>query len=130
MDAGEVAAAPMISGYVLAGLKSWPNIGFSFPKDPGPVLVRDMVCQVANSPNPELAQMFIDLAIGVDNQTAYANEIYFGPTNSKVQLPEQAAADTINTPEEVESLLQLDWPYVIAQRADWTTRWNKQILGQ
>lgn len=130
MDAGEVAAAPMISGYVLAALKAHPDIGFSFPKDPGPVLVRDMVCQVANSPNPELAQMFIDLAIGVENQTAYANEIYFGPTNSKVQLSEQAAADTINTPDEVKGLLQLDWPYVIAQRSDWTTRWNKEILGQ
>jgi putative spermidine/putrescine transport system substrate-binding protein len=120
----------MISGYVLAGLKSWPSIGFSFPTDPGPVLVRDMVCQVANSPNPELAQMFIDYAIGIDTQAAYANEIFFGPTNSKVELSEQAAADTINTPEEVESLLQLDWPYVIEQRADWTLRWNTQILGQ
>ncbi len=130
MDAGEVAAAPMISGYVLAALKDWPGIGFSFPTDPGPVLVRDMVCQVANSPNPELAQMFINLAIGVENQTAYANELYFGPTNSKVELSEQASADTIDTPAEVESLLQLDWPYVIAQRADWTMRWNRDILGQ
>ena len=130
MDAGEVAAAPMISGYVLAGLKAWPEIGFSFPKDPGPVLVRDMVCQVANSPNPELAAMFIDLAIGVENQTAYANELFFGPTNSKVALSEQASADTIDKPEEVESLVQLDWPFLIEQRAEWTTRWNKEILGQ
>lgn len=130
MDAGEVAMAPMISGYVLAALKEFDNIGFVFPKDPGPVLVRDMICQVANSPNPELAQMFIDLALGVPNQTAYAEEIYFGPTNSNVKLSPQASADTIDSPEEVASLLQLDWPYVISQRADWTERWNKQILGQ
>lgn len=130
MDAGEVAMAPMISGYVLAALKEYDNIGFAFPTDPGPVLVRDMICQVADSPNPELAQMFIELALGVENQTAYAEEIVFGPTNSKVTLSEQAAADTINTPEEVESLLQLDWPYVISQRSDWTERWNKEVLGQ
>lgn len=130
MDAGEVAAAPMISGYVLAALKDWPNIGFAFPTDPGPVLVRDMVCQVANSPNPELAQKFIELALGVENQTAYANELYFGPTNSKVVLSDAVAADTINTPDEVKSLLQLDWPYVIGQRPQWTERWNKEILGQ
>lgn len=130
MDAGEVAMAPMISGYVLSGLKQWKNIGFSFPKTPGPVLVRDMVCQVANSPNPELAKMFIDLALGVPNQTAYADEIFFGPTNSKVKLSEKAAADTINTPEEVKSLVQLDWPYIITQRGAWTERWNKEILGQ
>lgn len=130
MDAGEVAMAPMISGYVLAALKEFDNIGFAFPSDPGPVLVRDMVCRVANSPNPELAEMFIELALGVPTQTAYAEEILFGPTNSNVELSDQADTDTINTPEEVEALLQLDWPYVIAQRADWTERWNKQILGQ
>jgi putative spermidine/putrescine transport system substrate-binding protein len=130
MDAGEVSAAPMISGYVLAALKEWPNIGFSFPKDPGPVLVRDMVCQVANSPNPELAAMFINYALSVETQKAYAEEILFGPTNSKTELSAQAAADTINSPEEVAQLLQLDWPYVISQRSDWTERWNKEVLGQ
>ncbi|WP_424930303.1 extracellular solute-binding protein [Amaricoccus tamworthensis] len=130
MDAGEVAMAPMISGYVLAALKEWDNIGFSFPTDPGPVLVRDMVCQVANSPNPELAKMFIKLALSPATQEAYAEELLFGPTNSKAELSEEAAADTVNTPEEVASLLQLDWPYVISQRADWTDRWNREVLGQ
>ncbi|MDJ1006578.1 MAG: extracellular solute-binding protein [Paracoccaceae bacterium] len=130
MDAGEVAMAPMISGYVLAALKEWDNIGFSFPTDPGPVLVRDMVCQVANSPNPELAAMFIELALSPATQQAYAEEILFGPTNSKAVISEQAAADTINTPEEVETLLQLDWPFLIAQRAEWTERWNREIMGQ
>lgn len=130
MEAGEVAMAPMISGYVLAGLKEFPGIGFSFPTDPGPVLIRDMVCQVANSPNPELAKMFIEYALSAETQKAYAEEIYFGPTNSTVELSESAAADTINTPEEVESLLALDWPWLIEQRAEWTERWNKEILGQ
>jgi putative spermidine/putrescine transport system substrate-binding protein len=120
----------MISGYVISNLENYEGIGFVFPKDPGPVLVRDMVCQVANSPEPELAQMFIDLALGVETQTAYANELNFGPTNSKVVLSDEQAAKVINTPEEVESLLQLDWTYVIAQRSDWTDRWNKEILGQ
>ncbi len=130
MDSGEVAMAPMISGYVLAALKEWKNIGFAFPKDPGPVLVRDMVCQVANSPNPELARMFINYALSPETQKAYAEELMFGPTNSKTELDEKAAEVTINTPEEVDQLLQLDWPYVISQRSDWTTRWNKEILGQ
>lgn len=130
MDVGEVAMAPMISGYVLAALKEWDNIGFTFPTNPGPVLIRDMICQVANSPNPELAMMFITLALSPETQKAYAEEILFGPTNSKTVLSEQAAADTINTPEEVEQLLQLDWPYVIENRPAWTERWNKEILGQ
>lgn len=130
MDAGEVAMAPMISGYVLAALKDWEGIGFAFPTDPGPVLIRDMVCQVANSPNPELAKMFIEYALSEDTQKAYAEEIYFGPTNRNVELSESAAADTINSPDEVDSLLQLDWPWLIAQRPEWTERWNKEILGQ
>nr|WP_272212457.1 extracellular solute-binding protein [Marinicella sp. W31]MDC2878374.1 extracellular solute-binding protein [Marinicella sp. W31] len=130
MDAGEVAMAPMISGYVLSALKEHPDIGFSFPSDPGPVLVRDMLCLVKDSPEPELAKMFAEKALGVENQTDYAEQIFFGPTNSMVELSEEASADVIDTPEEVESLVQLDWPYVIEQRSDWTQRWNKELLEQ
>lgn len=130
MDAGEVAMAPMISGYVLSALKTHPDIGFAFPTDPGPVLVRDMLCLVKNSPNPELAKRFAALALGVKNQTDYAEQLYFGPTNRNVKLPSAVSADVIDTPDEVKDLLQLDWPYVISQRADWTQRWNTEILGQ
>jgi putative spermidine/putrescine transport system substrate-binding protein len=130
MDSGDVAMAPMISGYVLAALKTHPNIGFSFPKSPGPVLVRDMLCLVKNSPNPELAKKFAALALGVKNQTDYAEQLYFGPTNKNVKLAPKVSADVIDTPEEVKGLLQLDWPYVITQRKDWTQRWNKDVLGQ
>jgi putative spermidine/putrescine transport system substrate-binding protein len=130
MESGDVAMAPMISGYVLAALKTHPDIGFSFPKSPGPVLVRDMLCLVKNSPNPELAKKFAALALGVRNQTDYAEQLYFGPTNMNVKLPPNVAADVISTPEQVKSLLQLDWPYVITQRSAWTQRWNKDLLGQ
>ncbi len=129
-DVREIAAAPMLSGYVVSNLKNYENIGFVFPKDPGPVLVRDMVCQVANSPEPELAKMFIDMALSVETQTAYAKDLHFGPTNSKVTLTSQEAEGVISTPEQVKTLLQLDWPYIIANRPAWTDRWNKEILGQ
>lgn len=130
MEAGEVAMAPMISGYVLAGLKKYPGIGFSFPTDPGPVLIRDMLCLVKDSPNPELAKKFAALALGIENQTDYAEQLYFGPTNKNVVLSPEVSADVIDKPEEVESLVQLDWPFVIEQRSAWTDRWNKEILGQ
>ena len=77
MDVGEVAMAPMISGYVLSALKEHPDIGFSFPTEPGPVLVRDMLCLVKDSPEPELAKMFAEKALGVANQTDYAEQIFF-----------------------------------------------------
>ena len=130
MDAGEIAMAPMISGYALSGLSSFESLAFAFPKEPGPVLVRDMVCQVKGAPNAELAQMFINYALSPETQKAYAEELFFGPTNSKTELSEEVAAKVINTPEEVGQLLQMDWPFIISQRSDWTERWNKEILGQ
>jgi len=130
MEAGEVAMAPMISGYVLSSLKKYPGIGFSFPTDPGPVLIRDMLCLVKDSPNPELAKKFAALALGVPTQTAYAEQLLFGPTNKNVELPPEVSADVIDKPEEVDALIQLDWPFVIQQRSEWTDRWNKEILGQ
>lgn len=130
MDAGEISMAPMISGYALSGLSSFDNLGFSLPTEPGPVLVRDMVCQVKGAPNPELAAMFINYALSTETQKAYAEELFFGPTNSSTELMEDVAANVIDTPEEVSQLLQLDWPFVISQRSAWTERWNKEVLGQ
>ncbi len=129
MGSGEVAMAPMIGGYAMAALKKDPDVGFAYPKSPGPVLVRDMLCLVHNSPNPELARKFAALALGVELQTAYATELYFGPTNMNVKVPPAMANDVIASPEQVKSLLTLDWPYIITQRAAWTDRWNKEILG-
>ncbi|MEM8550780.1 MAG: extracellular solute-binding protein [Pseudomonadota bacterium] len=129
MEAGEVAMAPMISGYVLAGLKEYPGIGFSFPTDPGPVLIRDMLCLVKDSPQPELAKMFAEKALGIQNQTAYAQELFFGPTNKNVALPEAVSADVVDKPEDVDALVALDWPFVISQRSEWTDRWNQEILA-
>lgn len=130
MDAGDVAMAPMISGFVIAALKNHPDLGFSFPKNPGPVVVRDMLCLVKGSPNPELAKKFAELALGVKNQKDYAEQLFFGPTNKNVELPADVSAVVIDKPEEVESLIQLDWPYVMEQRSAWTLRWNKEILDQ
>ena len=129
MDGGDVAMAPMIGGYAMAALKKDSNIGFVYPKNPGPVLVRDMLCLVSHSPNPELAKQFAALALGVDNQTAYATELYFGPTNMAVKVPAAMAADVIASPEQVKSLLTLDWPFIIAQRSAWTDRWNKEVMA-
>jgi putative spermidine/putrescine transport system substrate-binding protein len=128
MDSGDVAMAPMIGGYAMAALKKDSNIGFVYPKNPGPVLVRDMLCIVANGPNPDLAKQFAALALGVDTQTAYATELYFGPTNMGVTVPASMAGDVIATPEQVKSLLVLDWPYIIGQRSAWTDRWNREIM--
>ena len=129
MDSGDVAMAPVISGYAMTAVKKNPNLGFVFPKDPGPVLIRDMLCLVKNSPNPELAKRFAALALGVPTQTDYATQVYFGPTNMNVKVPADVAPDVISSPEEVKSLLSLDWSYIIAQRSAWTDRWNKEILA-
>jgi putative spermidine/putrescine transport system substrate-binding protein len=130
MDAGQVAMAPVISGYVLSSLRNHPDLGFSFPKSPGPVLVRDMLCLVKDSPSPELAYRFAALALGMKNQTDYAEQLNFGPANKNVKLSISVSANVVDTPEKVAELLQLDGPYVMAHRAAWTQRWNKEVLGQ
>jgi putative spermidine/putrescine transport system substrate-binding protein len=45
-----------------------------------------------------------------------------------VTVPASMAGDVIATPEQVKSLLSLDWPYIISQRSAWTDRWNKEIM--
>ena len=62
-----------------------------------------------------------------DIQKAYAERIYFGPTNSEVVL-EGEVADRVVYGERVDQLVDLDWMYIIENRADWTHRYNQDIL--
>ncbi len=127
MDAGDVVAAPVINGYAWTYVDKGMNISFSWPENPGSVKMMDVLTIVANNKHPELADAWTQLAMCPKTQTAYAEQIYFGPTNSKVEL-DGALADRTVYREKVDSLVDLDWLYIISQRADWTNRWNQELV--
>jgi putative spermidine/putrescine transport system substrate-binding protein len=130
MEKGDVVAAPVISGYAWTYKDRGLPIDFSWPTDPGPVKMMDVMTIVEGTPNRELALAWAQLALSPRTQEAYAEQIYFGPTNSAVELEDQQVIDrVIYGQEQVDQLVDLDWAYIIEQRPEWTERWNMEIVG-
>lgn len=127
MDVGDIVAAPVISGYAWTYMDKGLDIAFSWPKEIGTIKMMDTLTIVANNKHPELADAWTQLAMCPKTQEAYAKKIYFGPTNSKVKLDGQYAERNVYG-DKVNSLVDLDWLYIVKQRSDWTQRWNKEIL--
>lgn len=130
MKMGDVWMAPLISGYAYTYKEKGYPVAFSWPTGPGPVKMMDVLCIVKGTKHPELAARFAELATGVECQTAYAERISFGPTNSKVVLKPEVAERLVYGESRVKSLVELDWDYIIKQRPTWTDRWNREILGK
>ncbi|MCY1152819.1 MAG: extracellular solute-binding protein [Sphaerochaetaceae bacterium] len=127
MDAGDVVAAPVINGYAWTYIDKGLNIAYSWPTEVGSVKMMDTLTIVANNKHPELSEAWTQLAMCSKTQKAYAEQIYFGPTNSTVKLTGDAAERTVYG-DKVDSLIDLDWLYIIDQRAEWTNRWNKDLV--
>jgi putative spermidine/putrescine transport system substrate-binding protein len=128
MEKGDVVAAPVISGYAWTYKEKGLPVDFSWPTDPGSVKMMDVLTIVKDTKNRDLALAWTQLALSQKTQEAYANQIFFGPTNSTVSLSGEVAEKVVYG-DKVDTLVDLDWAYIIENRPDWTERWNKDIFS-
>jgi putative spermidine/putrescine transport system substrate-binding protein len=89
----------------------------------------DTVVITEGTPNRELALAWVQVVLSPSTQLAYAERLYFGPTNSTVGVSAELAERVVYGQEAVEALVSLDWGYVAESRSGLTERWNKEILG-
>lgn len=129
MDKGDVVAAPVITGYAWTYIDKGMNIKVSWPKTPGAVQMMDTLTIVKDTKNRDMALAWAQLSLSPKVQKAFADQIYFGPTNSKVQLDDNVAERVVYGQEKVDSLLRLS-TYMLDNRDTLTERWNREILGK
>lgn len=129
MDKGDVVAAPVISGYAWTYIDKGMNIAFSWPKTPGTIQMMDTMVIVQGTKNRDMALAWAQLSLSPKVQKAFADQIYFGPTNSKVELSPEVAERVVYGQEKVDSLLRLS-TYMMDNRDTLTERWNREILDQ
>jgi putative spermidine/putrescine transport system substrate-binding protein len=89
----------------------------------------DTLTIVQGTKNQDMAYAWAQLSLSPKTQQAFAEQIYFGPTNSKVVLTGDAAERCVYGEEKVDSLLRLS-TYMIDNRDTLTERYNREILGQ
>ncbi|WP_230975828.1 extracellular solute-binding protein [Acetobacter garciniae] len=83
----------------------------------------------ARAPQGELAQAFIDHALSVDVQAAFAERAYYGPVNNHVVLPEALKSAISGPPEAAARAMQLDWRFVSAHYSEWVRRIQREVIS-
>jgi putative spermidine/putrescine transport system substrate-binding protein len=105
-----------------------PNVEVVQPREGQPVGM-NFACIPVGARNQRLAEEWINLHLSVAVQTRYAQEIYFGPTNSEVRLPPELASRVISSAAEVQTLMSFDIPKINQRVQQWSARYNREIVG-
>jgi len=105
-----------------------PDIVVTKPEEGMPVAM-NVACITVGTGNQALAEEWVSLHLSEACQRAYAEEIYYGPTNRTVELTGELAEKCIYGEEDVASLIDFDWDEVIARQAEWSARFNREIAG-
>ena len=111
-------------------LVSLQDTGFpvevAYPKEGGVALLISG-CPIAESPNFDLAQAFLNTLLEPENQAQLAATQGWGPVNRTVTLEPEVAARVPYGSEQVENLLVVDWDVANENRQDWTRRWAREV---
>lgn len=124
---GDVWATPQISGYVYEAKAEGIPVDFAYPEE-GTPFAMNVAAIPTNSKNTDLAEIFINYHLSAANQIAYAERLYYAPTNMTVKLPPELAEMVPYGEEEVAELLALDWAYITEMTPEWAERWEREIL--
>jgi putative spermidine/putrescine transport system substrate-binding protein len=80
-----------------------------------------------NAPNKEDAYKYLDFILQPQVQELMAREFFTSPTNTKVQLPGEMAADVPVSGKAMASIVGFEWSKVNPQLSAITERWNREI---
>jgi len=84
---------------------------------------------VEKSKNAEAAQLFINYALGTEAQATFAQKSFYGPVNTKVNLPDAVAARIYGSKEAQAAQMSLDWNFVADKYSAWIQRINREIIA-
>jgi putative spermidine/putrescine transport system substrate-binding protein len=83
---------------------------------------------VKGSKNQELSEMLINYALTPEASTCLADKLYLGPAIAGVAVsPETAKKMPWGADGSIDSLVQIDWEFINAQRASIVEIWNREI---
>jgi putative spermidine/putrescine transport system substrate-binding protein len=125
---GDVWFTPQINGYVHEYKDQGGKVDFVMPEE-GTPLAMNSAAIVNGSKNVDLAEIFINYHLSQAAQEAYAEELFYAPTNKTVVLSDELASKMPYGEEQVSQLMVLDDATISANQAEWAERWNREILN-
>ncbi len=104
-----------------------PNCEIASPVE-GQAVTMNVACITEGTKNQVLAEEWINLHLEPETMLAYAKEIYYSPTVDNVEIPAELQGKVI-TGGDVSSLVDFDWDYINAHRAEWQAKFDREIAG-
>lgn len=121
----EVDVAVWGSSRAYAMKKSGFPMEFVYPREGAAALV-SAACVVNPNGAVEASQALVQHLVSPQVQQWLSSEGW-GPTNSKLKLEGEVAANVPYGPEQIKKLVKIDWKVINQRRAEWTNRWNRTI---
>ncbi len=94
--------------------------------DEGTLFQINAVTLIKNAPNSAAAKKFVDYMLSPVAQKAFAETMFYGPTNKQVQLS-PAVAKRIS-PADMSKVMNVDWLELAKIRDKITQDWRRQII--
>lgn len=83
----------------------------------------------AGSKNRAAAVAFINHALSQAPQKAFAEQVFYAPTNAKAQVAQEVLARTSAGPENRARMIDVDWNDIIKVRDKWNARWRREVIS-
>lgn len=131
ITSGDVKIAAWWDGRTYQLKDSGVSVDFVTPEEGAFACINEWVIS-KDCECPNLAYAFINLCLKPENQMEEVVATGYGPcdTVSAEMLPDELRESVIDTPEEVDTLIILDWSYISTQAAEWLERADKEIVAK
>jgi putative spermidine/putrescine transport system substrate-binding protein len=104
------------------------RLGVLLPKE-GTAFQINTINVVKGAKNKDAAFAFMNYALGPDAQKAFTEKMFYGPTNLKAPVSQEAAQRTAASPENKARVIPLDWDQMIKLRDNWNQRWKREVIS-
>lgn len=108
--------------------RSGGRLGVMLPAE-GTVLQINTISLVKGAPSRAAGLAFIRHALSPPAQKAFAERMFYGPTNLSAQVSPEAAARTAASAVDKARVIPVDWNEVIKLRDAWTRRWRRDVIA-
>lgn len=126
LDRGDVWLTPYWNGRTQVLKDQGMPIESVVPKE-GTLATTNIWAIPQSAKNKDLAIKFVNFYLNVRQQTAWAEHMFYSPTNKTVVVPPAVASRIVYGPAQVAKLHLPDAAVVAKERPGWIERWNKEI---
>lgn len=117
LERGEIGLCPLWHDNTGIAVASGLPLAYAKVTGPGPLMLPTCIVKFTRTAYSDLIHEFANILLTPESQTFAAQPpYYFGTTVKGIVAPPGAAAYLPSTPEEVASMVSIDWPKVAPNR--------------